>query len=106
MLDSFAQPSLLATWQLIILLAALFVLMFKRWFWFVTLTLGSMATSVEALASIMQFNLTRTFGYALLAAICWAFAISIADGSMHSRKFVQAKHIAPTDPNHPDWSPD
>ncbi len=90
-------------------MAVFFVLGFKREFWFVAFTLGSLAAGTESLANLMHFQLSNTFGYALLSAICWAFATGIASRAPpHNNKISQERHIPPTCSDHienPDWSP-
>ena len=91
------------TWEIVLVIAICFVLMFKRWFWFVAFTTGSLAAGFELLANLMHFHIAATLGYATLTLACWAFATAIADGSPHSgEKTAQETHPSPT---HPDWSP-
>jgi integration host factor subunit beta len=69
-IESFSRSYNLGTWQTVLIVAVCFVLGIRREFWFVALTSGSLAAGVEALANSMIFNVTYTFGYALLSAIC------------------------------------
>jgi hypothetical protein len=102
-IETFSRPYNLGTWQTILVLAVFFVLAFKREFWFVAFTLGSLAAGAEALAYLMRFQLTSTFGFALLAAACWALATGISSGNTPGRNKVS--HIPRTSRDHPDWSP-
>jgi hypothetical protein len=90
-------------WQTGIGLAIFLVLIFQRWFWFVALTMGSLAAGVESLANIMHLHITSAFGYIFLMLICWSFATAIAGGYPSSREKV-VQEGCPL-PAYPDWSP-
>lgn len=66
------------TWQIGILVAVCFVLMFKRGFWFIAFTMGSLAAGVESFATIAIFHIASTLGYGILMLAFWFFAIAIA----------------------------
>lgn len=94
------------TWQIVIGLALFLVLMFQRWFWFVTFTMSSLAAGAESLASIMHFHITGTLGYAILMPVFWSFAVAISDGNQpHNEGNPEGVRHPSTDVDHPDWSP-
>lgn len=93
-------------WQAFIGFVILLVLIFRRWFWFVALTMGSLAAATGSLADLMHFHYGGALGYAILARVCWAFAVSVAENAAPpSGKSVRDGGGYPYLSDRPDWSP-
>ena len=81
------------------------VLMFQRWFWLIALGIGSLASCVAMLVSIIHLQFVSAIGYVIAMVVLWFVAKEIADNYPLLRKKREQGNYHKHNKNNPDWSP-
>ena len=91
---------------LVILALIIFlVLMFQRWFWLIALGIGSLASCVAMLVSIIHLNFASALGYVIAMVVLWFVAKEIADNYPSLGEKREQENHHKHNKNNPDWSP-
>ena len=93
------------TWTIGLMLVLLCVLIFKRRFWFVVFTLGSLDTVLESLAHFSHLYFIGAVGYAIASFVCWSLAAAIGGYSPSGENTLREKQTSTASRDQPDWSP-
>ena len=81
------------------------VLMFKRWFWLITLGTGCVTAALRLMTSLAHFQVVLAMGYMIAMVVCWIVAREIADGYPPSDESETHQDTFKHDKESPDWSP-